>query len=465
MKGILRFAVPALLTVSLAGCFNSSSDLPTPTPPPPPPPPPVVDATLRVVHASFDAPAVNISVNGDVVIENLAYGSSSVNFSLPPADYAVAVDAILPGEGNTVTVIDVPALALDEATNYKVFAVGLVADDTLAPLVVTSDVADLAAGNVRVQVVHAASAAPTVDVHVTAPDADLGAPLATLAFTEFTGALDVPAGEYRVRITLPGTDTVVFDSNTLELAGGMDLVVAAINSEYSGASPVSLIAVTPEGDVLPILDDGTTSSLRVVHNVSDAPAVDIVVNDNFAQPLVSALAFPDFTGYVTPAPGDYNVKVAVAGTETAVIDADVTLEDGKFYTVLAVGSLSDADDFAIEPLILVDNPRTVATEARVRLVHGSTLAGNVDIYVTADGDISEAMPAFSDVPYKAETGYVPLAAGEYFVTVTPTGTKTAAIETGALMLDANKIYTAIARDGAGLMGVGLTVMDGFVAGE
>lgn len=464
MKGILKFAVPAVLTLSLAGCFDSDSDLPTPTPPPPPPPPPVVvDATLRVVHASFDAPAVNVSVNGDVVIENLAYGSSSENFSLPPADYAVAVDAILPGEGNTATVIDVPVLALAEATNYKVFAVGLVADETLAPLVVTSDVAELAAGNVRLQVVHAASAAPAVDIHVTAPEAELGAPLTTLAFTEFTDALDVPAGDYRVRITLPGTDTVVFDSNTLELAGGMDLVVAAINSEYSGASPVSLIAVTPEGDVLPILDDGTTSSLRVVHNVSDAPAVDVIVNDNFAEPLVSDLAFPDFTGYVAPAPGDYNVKVAVANTETAVIDADVTLEDGVFYTVLAVGSLSDADDFAIEPLILVDNTRTVATEARVRIVHGSTLAGNVDIYVTADGDISDVMPAFSDVPFKAETGYVPLAAGEYFVTVTPTGTKTAAIETGALMLEANKIYTAIARDGVGLMGVGLTVMDGFVA--
>ncbi|WP_333607579.1 DUF4397 domain-containing protein [Arsukibacterium sp.] len=464
MKNIIKLSVAAAVLATLTACNSSSDPVQVPPPPPPPPPPVVVDATLRVVHASFDAPAVNVKVNGDVVIEGLAFADSSDNFDLPPATYAVAVDALLPGDA-TATVIGPLDLALAEAKNYKVFAVGLVADETLEPLVVTSDVAPLAQGNVRVQVVHAASAAPTVDVHVTAPDAALSAPLATLDYKAFTGAVDVPAGNYRVRITLPGEDTVVFDSGTLELTSGMDLVVAAINSNYSGASPVSLLAVTPEGEVLPILDANSTSSLRVVHNVSDAPAVDIVVNDNFETPLVSDLAFPDFTGYVTPAPGDYNVKVAVANTETAVIDADVTLDDGVFYTVIATGSLSDADDFAITPLVLVDDTRTIATEARVRLIHGSTLAGNVDIYVTATADIADATPAFSNVPYLAETGYVALAAGDYFVTVTPTGTKTAAIETGMLSLAANNIYTAIARDGEGLMGVGLTVMDAFVVAE
>lgn len=457
MKKIVSLAVATTMLATLSAC-NSSDPIVIPPAPPPPPPSSVVDATLRVVHASSDAPDVNVLIGGYPAITGLSYGQSSENFPLGPNTYNVAVQAILPGTA-TPNVIGPLDLTLAEATNYKVFAVGSVAGSTLEPLVVTSDVKALAAGNVRLQVVHAASAAPTVDIHVTAPNDPLGSALATLDFKGFTQALDVPAGDYRVRITLPGQSTVVFDSGTLSLAGGTDLVVAAINNRFSGASPVSLLAITPNGDELDIKDANTTSSVRVVHNVSDAPAVDVIVND--AIKLVEGLAFPNFTPYVGVAPDTYNVKVAAAADNSVVvINNDLTLEAGKFYSVLAVGSLGNN---TIEPLVLSDNPRRVATEARVRIVHGSTLAGPVDIYVTATNDISTATPAFRNLPFKAETGYVRLAAGNYVVTVTPAGTKTAAIGPVPLTLQANKIYTAVARDGAGLNAdVGLILLDDFV---
>ena len=140
-------------------------------------------------------------------------------------------------------------------------------------------------------------------------------------------------------------------------------------------------------------------------------------------------------------------------------DADLNLTAGSFYTVLATGSLGEN---TITPLVLADNPRRVATAAQIRLVHGSTLAGNVDIYVTASADISAASPAFSNVPFKADTGYVSLTPGNYVVTVTPTGSKTAAIGPLSLDLAGNKIYTAIARDAAGRAApLGLIVLDDF----
>ena len=455
MKGIKRLAVSSALIASLAACNSSSS---SPELIVNPPEPPLADASLRVVHAVVDAPDVDVLANGNTAIESLAYAASSARLELAPATYSVAVDALLAG-GDTATVIGPVDLELMEATNYKVFAVGSVVAETIEPLVVTSDIEDVADGNIRLQVVHAAFDVPAVDIHVTAPDDDLSAALATLDYKDFSSAIDVAAGEYRVRITLPGEDAVVFDSGTLDLAAGTDLVVAAINSRFSGDSPVSLLAVTPTGEFFDVMDASATSSVRVVHNVSDAPAVDVIANDALA--LVENLAFPDFTGYLGVAPETYNVKVAAnADNSIVVIDADLELAAGAYTSVLAVGSLTEN---SIEPLVLTDHPRRIATEAQVRIVHGSTLAGPVDIYVTETADISEAEPAFSAVEFKQETGYVSLPEGSYVVTVTPADSKDAAIGPVTLDLAANSIYTAIARDGEGLMAdVGLILMDDFV---
>jgi hypothetical protein len=126
MNEIKSFALPAVLAISLTGCWLDDDDNPAPTPEPPPPV--VVNASVQVVHTSIDAPDVNVLANGDTAIESLAFGEASEVLSLPPATYSIAVDAILPGDDNTATVIGPLDLALEEATRYTVFAVGKVAE-------------------------------------------------------------------------------------------------------------------------------------------------------------------------------------------------------------------------------------------------------------------------------------------------------------------------------------------------
>jgi hypothetical protein len=86
----------------------------------------------------------------------------------------------------------------------------------------------------------------------------------------------------------------------------------------------------------------------------------------------------------------------------------------------------------------------------------------VDIYVTAPGtDITTVAPAFANVPFKGETGFVPLAPGNYDIKVTPAGVPgVVAIAVDDLQLSGGDVLTAIARDNAGGGApLGLVVID------
>lgn len=395
----------------------------------------------RVFHASADAPKVNLWVDGAVAASGLDYQKSTGYLELDADTYNVAVEGIIPG-GNAVVIGPVD-LEFERNTRYDLIAVNSVAN--IEPLIL-SDMGKLAnANNVRVRVAHLAAAAPEVKVHVTAPGDVISdaTSVGSFSFKETLGPLEVPAGTYRIRVTLPN-NTVVFDSGSVALTSGKDLLIGAVPNVGTGSSPIQL-AVLDGANVAVLSDAAAGANLRVVHASANAPAVDVLAN-NGVTPASSNLFFPAFTNYLNLSAATYNFKVVPTGVTTpVVINADVPLANGVEYSLLAVGALAN-----IEPLLLTDNNRKVATEAKVRLVHASTLAGNVDIYVVAAGaSIANAMPAFSNVPFKADTGYVSLAAGSYDVIIAPTGTKTEAIKATLTFANA-MVYTAVARDGAGL---------------
>jgi hypothetical protein len=74
----------------------------------------------------------------------------------------------------------------------------------------------------------------------------------------------------------------------------------------------------------------------------------------------------------------------------------------------------------------------------------------VDIYVTAPGaDLTTATPVLTGVAFGDVADYLEVPAGEYQVRITPAGTKTVAIDSGALTLESGQVRTAIAVDAPG----------------
>lgn len=443
----LKLLSMAFAPLFIAGCGSDDPEVDLVTTTTAPPPVPVIaDPQVRVVHASSDAPTVNILANEEVLngLAFVDYQQASGIFNVGADDYTLAVEANTPAGGVQVLSFDA---SLEGDMQYNVFAAGSVGDGTLEAFVVANQQSEVTAGNARVQIVHAAKNAPIVDIYVTAPDADISAaqPLVTLGYSENTGYVEVPAGDYRVRITAAGAKVVAYDSGTLPLGDGADLLVAATTNVATGTSPVSLL-INDGTSTSVALDANSPAHLRAIHGVADAPAVDIVANN--ALVLFDGAPFLGVTGYL-PVPADtYLIDVRADADESIVPidDASVTLEAGMTYTAIANNSLAN-----IDLDLIVDMPRSVATAARVRIFHASEATPAVDIYVTADGNIADAAPAFSNVPYMtgvlAETGYVELSAGSYVVTVTPTGTKDAAIETGVLNLQNGNTYTAFAVNG------------------
>lgn len=422
----------------LVACSDSDNDLPDP----PPPPPPAPLAKVQIVHASPDAPRVNLAVDGITFVENVDYLDATPVTDLAVGSHTADVNAILP-DGTTIEAF--PTIEADFAvdTIYTVLAVNTLAN--IEPLILTRPDSGVTAGNARIQIVHAASNAPIVDVYATAPGADLAdsSPLVTADFKDSLDATEVPAGDYQIRITPAGdASTVVYDSGTINLPDSGDFVIAAVTNVGPGEQPVNLLLMSPSGSVS-ILDAATPTSVRVIHASPDAPAVDVIANDGFAQPLISNIPFAGWAGYVDLAADTYNIKVVPNGaSEPVVIDADLTFDAGVAYNVIATDVLAN-----ITPLVLTADNRSVGTEAKLRVIHASPTAQNVDIYLVApQTDITDVAPTLSNVPFQADTNFLSVAEGSYDVIVTPTGTKDAAIGPATIGLSAGGVYTIIARD-------------------
>ncbi|MCL1045528.1 DUF4397 domain-containing protein [Shewanella electrodiphila] len=425
--------------------------------------PVVTYAEVRVIHAGSDAPMVNVTADGAALLSDVDYAMSSGLLEVPTATYAINVDAIL-ADGSTLTVLEAE-LATAEDMEYTAVALGNVSDETLMLKLIANEESAIDSGNARVQVLHATPAVGLVDIYVTAPMADISMMEPTLSanYMDNSDQLTVPTADYQIRITASGDKNVVFDSGTVNLADGMDYLISAIPNEWSGNSPVALLVALPEGQVL-LNDVSSGSDIRVVHAVADAPAVDVFL-DGSSTPAIDMLSFGNLAGYVNIPEGMHTVTVAADADNSVevITDAELDLMLGSSYSVLAVGSLTDND---IAPWAFAEHTRRIATEARLNVIHASYSAGNVDVYFTPTADISDATPALTDVPFKAASGSLSIAPGDYTVSVTVTGTKTVAIGPLAVSLAGNGLYSVAAVDAENDTSMfSVILMDDFVAEE
>ena len=212
------------------------------------------EARVRVVHASPDAPAVDVWVNGAVAFSNAPFKGITDYAKLEPGTYGVQVT---PSGATELIVIDAN-LDLATKTDYTVVAVGQLAN--IESLVLVDNNSAPAAGKAHVRFVHASPDAPAVDIAVAN-----GGPVlfSNVPFKGVGDYLPVDAGTYDLEARLAGTDTVALSVPGVTLNEGTVYTIFAMGlagSEPALTAVPNVDASYPMPATLPVTG-GETSNL------------------------------------------------------------------------------------------------------------------------------------------------------------------------------------------------------------
>jgi hypothetical protein len=152
---------------------------------------------------------------------------------------------------------------------------------------------------------------------------------------------------------------------------------------------------------------GPTAQVRFMHASADAGAADIIVDGETAASSVSSSdldggisASPTVSEYVdvlVASDTDIQVQDASGNTVISTSAGSAGLQENARYTVIVAGAAAASSETP-SPVVLCDQfgADLGSNQVGIRLVHGSAIAGVVDVYLTPPGiDLQSATPLVS----------------------------------------------------------------------
>ncbi len=355
-------------------------------------------ASLRVVHASPDAPAVDIYAEGvsGALITNLDYTETSAYLDLEAGDYNIQIRAHGSPE-SSLPAFETGMLSVPDGARITAIAAGKLTSmddaDKFRVLVKVENFSDPGTGNAAVRVIHASADAPTVAIDV-GNDATVDVP----DFARFSGdtgdaGVALPAGE-ALQIGIwagsPLGRVTAFTTPALPDGGELFVIATGLLGELPrDKDGFGLLAVGPEGTIGLIRQNPVVFAL---HASPDAPPVDIYAGD---AALATGLAFGELTEPIQVPPASYSLSFRGAGSMNEAAAATTPdLMSGERYLAVAAGFLGD-QTFTVLPY---GESFDEMGEARLRVVHASQDAPAVDVGLW-DGTDFTALAPFSGVAF------------------------------------------------------------------
>jgi hypothetical protein len=156
------------------------------------------------------------------------------------------------------------------------------------------------------------------------------------------------------------------------------LALTACSSESNQNQPVTTTTNTGTSNAPPASEvkQRGNALVRVIHAIPGGPSVDVFADD---AKVFTGIAFKTTTPYKEISAERHTFRIRTAGQDTAqpLAENSEGLSDGKHYTVVAW-----ADTDGKPALYVVDDDLVPPSsgKAKVRVIHASADAGEVDVY-------------------------------------------------------------------------------------
>lgn len=276
---------------------------------------------LRFVHAIFGASAIDVYVNEQLTVANLADGEATAYINAPAGELRIMAtqtgvttplwqQTVTPGTGNAYTLV---VSSFADPIAFTVF------EDILDPLEL---------GKARFTAIHAIPQVDPIDIIL----ADGRPMLPQITYNQAAGTLDIPTFPYAIAVVPSGgaVEDALVTLDPLPLNTGTSYMLVV---HGTAASPRALLLSTAVN-----ADPTATAAVRLVHGVPGAPSVDVYVNDVLAATLTEPAGGFNTTPYISVPPGSYGVDIRATGTDESLLAAELSVEDGDNATVIAVGT-------------------------------------------------------------------------------------------------------------------------------
>ncbi|RIH82128.1 hypothetical protein Mlute_02592 [Meiothermus luteus] len=161
-------------------------------------------------------------------------------------------------------------------------------------------------------------------------------------FKDVTYYAEVPAGNLTLTVQTTGQNPTKVVDVVLRVQAGKYYTVMALGTASSLRTQVVEDRLAPAEGV---------AKVRIIHASPDAPAVDVALKSG--PVLFRNLAFGQRSGYGTVRAGAYDLEVRPTGTPTVALPLEgVAFEEGKVYSVFAVGRVADQ---SLEVVVVEDS--------------------------------------------------------------------------------------------------------------
>lgn len=201
------------------------------------------NAKVRFLHASPDAPTMDIYIDGNKVVQNVPYAGVSTYSDVTGGEHKIE----LYPAGRKDAALLTKNVKVDAGQRYTISAVGRVADpnnDLLLDLLVAKDQPTHSPGKAQLRAVYTSPDAPAISVW------EKNGPVLfeRVGFKEVSNYLAVEPKTYNLEIRLVNSTTSLLDVPNLTLKDQDEVTLYVL--DVKGEPKLQVIALNEKGEVL-----------------------------------------------------------------------------------------------------------------------------------------------------------------------------------------------------------------------